>query len=218
MQISIMSNIFNVLAPKERKFFPMFESASENLVVSSNILSELVSTNDPIKRKELINLIEDHEHRGDSITHEIMDHLSRTFITPFDREDIHSLTTAMDDIIDFVHGACKRIELYKVDKLTSETVKLAELIQEGCKELDIAIHNLRNLKDRTKIHEACVRINSIENHADDVFNFAIAKLFEEEKDPVYIIKYKEILSALEIATDKCEDAADVIKAILIKNS
>lgn len=213
-----MANIFNLLAPKERKFFPMFEQATQNLVDASHTLCEMVNTTDLEKRKALIKKIEDHEHKGDSITHDILDHLSRTFITPFDREDIHQLTTVMDDIIDFVHGACKRIELYKVEKLTPEISKLAELIEEGCKELDVAIKNLRNLKDRTKIHEACVRINSIENHADDIFNYAIAKLFDDEKDPVNIIKYKEILAALEVATDKCEDAADVIKSIMIKNS
>jgi uncharacterized protein len=213
-----MANIFNLLAPKERKFFPMFEQATQNLVDTSGILTEMVNTAAGDKRQELIKKIEDLEHKGDAITHDILDHLSRTFITPFDREDIHILTTVMDDIVDFIHGACKRIDLYKVDKLTPEIVKLAELIEDGCKELDAAVKCLRNLKDRTKIHEACVRINSIENHADDIYNYAIAKLFDTEKDAIHVIKFKEILSALEIATDKCEDAADVIKTIMIKNS
>jgi uncharacterized protein len=213
-----MANLFNLLAPKERKFFPMFEQATENLIEASKTLVELVNIPDMQQRKVLIKKIEELEHKGDTITHTILEHLSATFITPFDREDIHELTVVMDDIIDFIHGSCKRIELYKINEMTPEIIKLAELIERGCQELHKAISHLHNLKNRAMIHESCVLINSIENHADDIFNFAIAKLFDEEKDPIKVIKYKEVLSALEVATDKCEDASDVIKGILIKHS
>jgi predicted phosphate transport protein (TIGR00153 family) len=213
-----MANIFNLLAPKERKFFPMFESASANLVDAAKVLNDLVNTPAGERRSELIRKIEDLEHKGDDITHDIFNYLSATFITPFDREDIHTLTSAMDDIIDFIHGSSKRIDLYKVDQLSGELKKLAELILRGVEELHIAVLQLKNLKNTAIINEACVKINSLENHADDIYNRAIADLFDNEKDPIMIIKLKEIYSALEIATDKCEDAANVIKTIVIKYS
>lgn len=213
-----MANIFNLLAPKERKFFPMFENASTNLVEASKTLLELVNAPAGDRRNELIRKIEELEHKGDDITHDIFNYLSATFITPFDREDIHTLTSAMDDIIDFIHGSSKRIQLYKVDQLTPEIKKLAELIQSGVEELHKAVCELKNLKNRSVINEACVKINSLENHADDIYNMAIASLFENEKDPIMVIKLKEIYNALEIATDKCEDAANVIKTILVKYS
>lgn len=213
-----MANLFNLLAPKERKFFPMFENASSNLVEASKVLVNLVNLPAGDERNALIKKIEDLEHKGDDITHDIFNYLSATFITPFDREDIHELTSAMDDIIDFIHGSSKRIDLYKIDAMTPEIKKLAELILSGVEELHKAICELKNLKNRDVINEACVRINSLENHADDIYNMAIASLFENEKDPINVIKLKEVYNALEVATDKCEDAANVIKTILVKYS
>ncbi|HYG50263.1 MAG TPA: DUF47 family protein, partial [Flavobacteriales bacterium] len=179
-----MANIFNLLAPKERKFFPMFEKASANLVEAAKVLNELANTPAGERRTELIRKIEDLEHRGDDITHDIFNYLSATFITPFDREDIHMLTSAMDDIIDFIHGSSKRIELYKVDQLSNELKKLAQLILSGVEELHVAVTQLKNIKNAGAINEACVKINSLENHADDIYNRAIADLFENEKDPI----------------------------------
>lgn len=213
-----MANLFNLLAPKERKFFPMFEKASGNIVEAAKTLVELVNTPAGEKRSELIRKVEDLEHKGDDITHDIFNYLSATFITPFDREDIHMLTSAMDDIVDFIHGSSKRIELYKIDVLGTEIKKLAEIILKGAEELHIAIGELKNLKKRDVINEACVKINSLENHADDIYNMAIANLFENEKDAIKVIKLREVYHAMEVATDKCEDAANVIKTILIKYS
>jgi uncharacterized protein len=213
-----MANIFGFLAPKEKKFFPMFERATENLVNCSKFLVQLLNTNDKELRKQLTKEIENSEHIGDNITHEIFNELSATFITPFDREDITQLTSVMDDINDYIHGSTKRIELYKIEVITPEMQKLGELIEKAVIELNVAVQGLRNINDAGKIKEALVRINSIENHADDIFDSAIGKLFDEEKDPIKLIKYKEVLQGLEVATDKCEDAADVIKTILIKYS
>jgi predicted phosphate transport protein (TIGR00153 family) len=207
------------LVPTERKFFPMFESATSNLVKMSIVLKELVNTDGAEKRKALSKQIEDLEHAGDKITHDTLSELSSTFITPFDREDIHALTAVLDDIADFIHGASKRMELYKVHTSTAEIIKLGDLIEKSVAEVDIAVKGLGNLKSkREEVKEALVRINSLENNADDVFDLAIAHLFENEKDPINLIKIKEILQILETATDKCEDVADVIKGILIKYS
>lgn len=211
-------NIFQFFQPKDKVFFLLFQQASHNATATSKVLVELVTTSSLEKRKELFREIERLEHVGDSITHETFNQLSLNFITPFDREDIHNLVSAIDDIVDYIHGASKRMELYKVEEMTPAIVKLAELILKGSEELEVAVFELRNLKNITKIKEATVRINSIENHADDIFDMAIAKLFEEEKNAVEVIKMKDVLSMLETATDKCEDAADVINAILIKNA
>jgi hypothetical protein len=213
-----MANFLQFLLPQDKKFFPLFEKASANLQTISKVLVDMVSTAAPDKRRELIKEIERLEHVGDNITHEIFSELSANFITPFDREDIHELVSSLDDIVDYIHGSAKRIEHYKMDVLPTEVVKLAELVLSGAEELHKAIIELRHLKHANKIKEACVKINSIENHADDIFDMAIARLFEEEKDAIKVIKMKEVLSALETATDKCEDASNVLEQIIVKNA
>jgi predicted phosphate transport protein (TIGR00153 family) len=212
-----MANIFKFLIPQEKKFFPLFEKASGNLLETAGALTKMVNCTDAEKRKELLREIERLEHIGDSVTHEIFTELSTTFITPFDREDIHALTSAVDDVVDFIHGSAKRIELYKIHVPDNTISKFAELIEKGGEELHKAICGLRDLKNVDAIRSACVRINSIENHADDIFDNAIARLFVEQKDAIEIIKVKEVLSVLETATDKCEDAANVLETIIVKN-
>ena len=211
-------NIFEYFTPKDKKFFPLFEKAAANATATSKVLVELVNSQSFEKRKELFREIERLEHVGDNITHETFNELSAIFITPFDREDIHNLVSAVDDIVDYIHGASKRMELYKVEEMTPAIIHLSELILKGAEELEVAIYELRNLKNISKIKEATVRINSIENHADDIFDMAIAKLFEVEKNAVEVIKMKDVLSMLETATDECETAANVINTILIKNA
>lgn len=207
--------ILQYLLPKDRKFFPLFKQATENLVKGSKALVEMV--NAPVeKRKELIHEIEQIEHTGDNITHMIFNELGRNFITPFDREDIHALTSSIDDILDLINGTAKRMEMYKVTEISDAMIMLSEIILKGSIELNVAVTNLEGMKRIDEIKEACVRINSLENNADDVFNLAIGRLFDEEKDAVKLIKIKEILQALETATDKCEDAANVIESIIIK--
>lgn len=213
-----MATFLQMFIPKERKFFVLFDKAVTNLKTGAQTLVEMVNAPNVEKRRELIKKIESIEHEGDHITHDIFNELSKTFITPFDREDIHQLTSAMDDILDYIHGSAKRIDLYKVETITPDIEKLAELIQKGILELEKAVKGLSNMKNTAVINEACVLINSIENHADDIFDNAIGRLFDEEKDPIRLVKYKEILSGLETATDKCEDAANVIKTILVKYS
>jgi predicted phosphate transport protein (TIGR00153 family) len=212
------SNVLQLFVPKDRVFFPLFQKATQNLVVISNTLVQMVNAVDPNQRRVLIKEIERLEHVGDNVTHEMFNELSANFITPFDREDMHELITSLDDIVDFIHGSAKRIDLYKIEVISPAMIKLAELIQTSANELHIAISEMANKKNVHKIKEACVRINSIENHADDVFDTAIAGLFENEKDAIVIIKIKEVLAALETATDKCEDAANVLQTIIVKNA
>ncbi len=211
-------NIFQFFQPKDKIFYLLFQQAAANAVATSKVLVELVTTSNLETRKELFREVERLEHVGDNITHETYNQLGLNFITPFDRDDIQSLVSAIDDIVDYIYGASKRMELYKIEHMTPAIIKLSELILTGAEELEIAIAELRKIKNSVKIIESTVRINSIENHADDVYNMAIATLFEEEKNAVEVIKMKELLSFLETATDKCEDAADVIHSILIKNA
>ena len=213
-----MANLLQFFIPQDKKFFPLFEKATENLLVISKVLVEMVGTSNLEKRKELIREIEKLEHVGDGVTHEIFHELSANFITPFDREDIHALVTSIDDVVDFIHGSAKRIELYGVTEMPTAFIKLSELILQGSEQLQIAVSGLKDIKKSGKIREACVKINSIENHADDIFDMTIARLFEEETNAITILKHKEILYALEEATDKCEDAANAIESILIKYS
>ena len=213
-----LNPILQYFVPKDRKFYPLFEQASANMLAISNVLVELMVSPTPEKRAPLVRQIEKLEHVGDEITHTIFQEVSTTFITPFDREDIQRLASALDDVIDNIHGSAKRIELYKMDPIHPSMIKLAELIQQSTTELNIAICSLRSMKNMVKVRESLVRVNSLENHADDIFDNAVARLFEEEKDAIEIIKVKEILSALETATDKCEDVANVLETVIVKHS
>lgn len=213
-----MNNIFSYFIPKDRKFFPLFEKASSNLVEMSELLKKLVNTDDLNVREPIHKQIEDLEHKGDDVTHQIYLELSKTFITPFDREDIHSLATALDDVADYMHGSSSRILLYNVHESTEPIKKLADLVAQACVDVDKAIKELKNLKNVRVIADSCVRINSIENQADYVFDKAIGDLFDFEDDAKTIMKYKEVLKGLESATDMCEDVANVLETILVKNA
>jgi uncharacterized protein len=202
--------------PQDRLFFPLFDKAAANLQEGGKAIYQLVTTPKPEDRIKWFREIERIEHVGDDITHEIFKELSKNFITPYDREDIHRLVSSIDDVLDYIHGSSKRMELYKLDVITNDIVKLSELIQTGTEELRRAIFELKNMRKMRDITDSLVRINSIENHADDIFDNAVARLFENEKDAIQIIKIKEVLSALETATDKCEDAANVIESIIVK--
>ncbi|MBK7854812.1 MAG: DUF47 family protein [Bacteroidetes bacterium] len=209
-------SFLKIFVPQDKKFFVLFDKAALNLSEAGKARAKLVSANTKEERQHMFRGIEKIEHIGDEITHEIFRELSKNFITPFDREDIHRLVSAIDDIVDYIHGSSKRIELYKVNECTTEMIKLSELLQTQTEELRRIIYELKNMDKVRNISESLVLINSIENHADDIFDNAVARLFESETNAIEIIKQKEILSALETATDMCEDAANVIDSIIVK--
>lgn len=213
-----LNSIFQYFLPKDKKFFPLFESASANLITMSSKLVEAVSVTDIDARNEIIKQIDDLEHRGDEITHEIFIELSKNFITPFDREDIHALASAIDDVADYIHGSANRMLLYHLDYTTDSIKKLADLIAQGCKDIDKAVKELKDLKHIRNVTDSCVRINSMENQADYVFDMAVADLFKNETNAIELFKMKEILSALETATDMCEDVANVMESIIVKHA
>jgi predicted phosphate transport protein (TIGR00153 family) len=212
-------SIIRSLLPRDDKFFSYFEKDIENLRATATVFRDMMAPGvSKEERAQKIRKIEELEHHGDEITHQIFSELSSTFITPFDREDIHVLASKLDDILDFIHGAAGRISLYRVETITPEMERLATLIFDAVVELHIAIPQLRDLRNLDKIREALVRVNSIENEADDLFERAIAHLFDTCKDPILLIKTKEILVSLETATDQCEDSANVIESIIVKNA
>ena len=205
------------MVPKDKKFFPLFEEASANLVQLAFILHEAVNL--PLKeRDELFSKIDELEQKGEDITRLTNLELSRNFITPFDREDIHSLITSIDRVADNLHGASSRMRLYQVAKITKSIRKLTEINLEACQNIDSAVKELRNLKKMKNITDACSRINKLESKSDSVYDKAVADLFENETDAKNIIKYKEVLSVLETATDKCKGVASVLESITVKHS
>jgi predicted phosphate transport protein (TIGR00153 family) len=211
--------LLHALLPKEDKFFRYFEKDVENLLTAATVFTELMTnTISKEERSQKIKRIEELEHRGDELTHQIFSELGSTFITPLDREDIHELTSALDDILDYLQGGATRIILYRVKKISPDQERLAVLIREQVVELHKAIGLLHNMKNAPAIRECLVKINSIENEADDLFERSIADLFETCEDPIKLIKSKELLVSLETATDQCEDAANVIESIIVKNA
>lgn len=212
-----INSIFQFLVPKDKKFFPLFEQATQNLVLLAETLHEAV--NAPKEQREvLFRKIEELENIIEDITHKTNLELSRNFITPFDREDIHALITAIDNVADYLYGAASRMRLYQVEKITKSIRKLTEITLENCQLISMAIADLKDMKNLKGIVEICKRINKLENKSDNVFDKAVADIFENETDAKNIIKYKEVLSALETATDKCKGVANVLESIAVKHS
>ncbi len=210
-----ISDIFAFFVPKDRKFFPYFINAADNLVETAQCFKKLVTATDD-GREEFVNQIRACEKKGDQITHQIYEELNKTFITPFDRDDIHKLANSIDNVLDQIHSASQKIQRYQPRLPVDSFIAFADLILQGAMEIQNAMKELNNLRDQKEIMQACVKINEMENMADEVFDAFISRLFREEKDAVELIKQKEIISALEKATDAAEDVSDFLKSILVK--
>lgn len=213
-----ISKIFSFLVPKNGLFFDLFAEDTENLVEQAREFNRLFTTADKAEQLTIIRKVKELENVGDEITHRIFLELSSNFITPFDREDIHELATCIDDIADYIQGTASRIELYNVEEFSKTMELLSEVLLKQVIEVDAAVKDMRNMRNAGRVRDAIVRINSLENHADDLFDEAIARLFADEVPALELIKMKEVLSNLETATDKCEDVANVLESILVKNS
>lgn len=202
--------------PKNKVFYELFEEVAITVAQMGHMMKQVVNEPDKSIRSSYISQIEDLEHKNDDHTHRIFTELGRNFITPFDREDIHALTTALDDICDYIFGSAKKINFYNVNPDDSGIKKMAELIEQGTIEIKKAVYGLRDMKNLRLMTEAMVRVNSIENQADDIYDLSIEKLFQAESDVKELIKKREIYQIMETVTDKCEDAANVIESIIIK--
>jgi predicted phosphate transport protein (TIGR00153 family) len=201
------------LFPRKIAFFDMFNEAARNMVLGSRLLKEMVQSYENIetKAREFKRV----ESAGDAITHTIFRNLNQTYITPIDREDIYALASCIDDVLDFVEAAADGLVIYKIDKPTPEAVELVNIIYQSCEELERGIAQLGKVKD---MNVTFVTVNSLENEADRITRDAIARLFENERDPIMLIKWKEIYESLEEGTDRCEDVANVLERILLKHA
>ena len=206
------------LLPHDDHFFALMEESAKNLVRAGEELKKLPSCKTQKEREKAAKRIKDIEHEGDAITHRIFSELNSTFVTPLDREDIHELASALDDVLDHIDGCAHRFALYKITRVPKAVGSLIFVLRESIAELHHGVSLLRNLNEAEELQNSFKKVNEYENQADDLFDQAVADLFEKEKNPVQIIKIKEIFVGLETATDKCEDAANVLEGILIKHN
>jgi predicted phosphate transport protein (TIGR00153 family) len=205
------------LLPHDEHFFILLEESAQNLVKAGEELKKLPLCKTQTQRENAAKKIKDIEHDGDSIAHRIFSELNSTFVTPLDREDIHELTSALDDVLDHIDGCANRFALYKITRVPKEVVRLIDVLHLSIMELKNGVHLLRNLNEVESLQATFKKVNEYENQADDIFDRAVADLFAKEKNPIQIIKLKEVFVGLETATDKCEDAANVLEGILIKH-
>jgi predicted phosphate transport protein (TIGR00153 family) len=203
------------LIPKEEKFFDLIEVGTANMVATAKALKDLVDNWTDVYEK--VQKIVDLEHAGDSVTHQIIAMLHRSFVTPFDREDIALLAHSMDDVVDFMHSAADYMLIYKVGSPGERVKELAAIILLATQEVAAAAPMLRNQRGLKKLLDHCIEINRLENLADQAYRSALVELFEEY-DMVDIIKWREIYEAMETATDRCEDVANVFEGVALKNS
>jgi uncharacterized protein len=210
------NSIMKIFLPKDRVFFQLFEEVAEHVHEMGIKLKEMVNEPDADVRANILAQIENLEHKNDDLTHSIFTELGRNFITPFDREDIHYLASSLDDIADYIYASAKKINFYKVNPNDTGIHKLAELILQGTFETKKVVLGLRNMNNIKEMTEAMIKVNSIENQADDIFDMSIERLFEQENDFKEVIKKREIYQVLEIATDKIEDVSNVVESIIIK--
>ena len=201
------------LIPRETKFFEMFTEMARNLIEGARLMKSLLENYRDVPAQ--VAKLKDIEHRGDEMTHAVLRKLNQTFITPFDREDIHRLASSIDDVLDLLNAAGDRMIVYKISSVPPETAKLAALILQQSEEIERAV---AGLEKQQHVLEHCVEINRLENEADRITRDAVGHLFDTEKDPIQLIKIKELFETLELATDKAEDAANVLEGVILKNA
>jgi predicted phosphate transport protein (TIGR00153 family) len=209
-------NLLKIFMPKDRVFYSLFEEIANTVAKMGTILKQAVCEPNFDKRSAIISQLETMEHINDELTHKVFTELGRNFITPFDREDIHYLASALDDVADYIYAAAKKINFYRVNPNDTGIQKMADLIEQSSDQIRNAVMELRNMRNMRQITDALVKVNSIENQADDIYDMSIDRLFDTEPDAKEVIKKREIYQAMENATDKCEDAGNVIESIIVK--
>ena len=201
--------------PREERFFELFSAAAENVVKGAGLLLDLVTH--PDRAETLRRQIEEVEHEGDITTHEIADRLNRTFVTPFDHEDIHALAGALDDVLDDIEATADRMYLYEAGPPSEEMVHLVTVLAEATSAVQKAVNGLRDMKNARRILDYCIEIHRLENIGDENSRLALAKLFRGS-DAIHALKWKEIYDHVEDALDKCEDVASIVESIIVKHS
>jgi uncharacterized protein len=212
-----IDNFLKLFSPKDHSFYPLFERDAQNLIKTTEILKKLMSTEDTAEQETYIKQIKELEKAGDDITHLIYDELNKSFITPFDREDIQQFASNIDDVVDTINGVGQRIKLYRPKAYIPIYKDMAEILYQVAVEIEASVNHLNDAaKNKDKIIHSCRAINNLENKADELYHIGISSLFENEKDPFELIKMKEILETLEKSVDKAEDISDTIKTIMVK--
>lgn len=202
--------------PSEENFFELFDSIAQSLVEAAECLLDLVTDYQDVENKT--HILRDMEKRVDAATNDICQRLNVSFVTPIDRDDIHALASSMDDVLDYIEASADRMKLYEIDKPREEAAELAELLVEGTKLIQTGIKALSNYRDIDSVLKPCIEINHMEDQADKVERRAISRLFKEETRPLEVAKWQEIFDRLETATDRCEDVANVLESIVVKNA
>ena len=202
------------LFPREEKFFDLLEEQAARIVDASRLLNEGVRA-DRMTLVRMAGEIKRIEHEADQITHQLFTKLNQTFVTPLDPEDLHALGASLDDVLDYIEDAAFRLSAYKIDPIPHGVSALTAIIHACAEKLGTAVGKLR-VNGNTL--DDCIEINRLENSADELVRKLVTDLFNEERDPISLIKHKEIYEVLEEATDRCEDAADVLQTIVVKNS
>ncbi len=202
--------------PRDEKFFDLFEGSAHNMVQAAQRLNELVEKWDNVETR--VNEITELEHQGDTFTHQIMERLHRTFVTPFDREDIALLAHSLDDVTDFIHASADAMIIYKVKPPGKRAKELAGIIIQAAKEVEKVVPQLRNRNELRRVLEHCVELNRLENVADGIYRSALGELFDNPAEIADVIKWREIYDHMESATDRCEDVADVLEGVALKNA
>jgi uncharacterized protein len=208
--------MFGRFLPREHGFFDFFDQHAAKTVEGAKEFVLLASNDVDIRLAA--KRIKEIEHETDVITHHCVEALHKIFITPFERDDIYRLITKMDDIMDFVEAASERIALYDITRMTDESRALADVLLRSTEEVQRALKSLRDMRHAEAIIKSCIDINRMENEADEILRSAVARLFKEEKDPIAVIKWKEIYENLEAATDRCEDVANIIEGVVLENA
>jgi predicted phosphate transport protein (TIGR00153 family) len=203
------------LIPREEKFFDLFEELINKIEEGGELFLDMVQHYEYTETK--ISRLKELEHEADVITHRTYEKMHKTFLTPIDREDIYDLVNKMDSILDMVEASAARMSLYKVKEPAREIIDQAKILNKAIKKLKIIIHALRDMKNAKMIIDACVEINTLENEGDIVLRMTMARLFECEKDPIELIKWKEIFERIEEAIDVCEDVSNIVEGIVLKH-
>jgi uncharacterized protein len=199
--------------PRDDNFFEMFNALAENIHQGSQVFLEMFRKDDGAEK--YAERIKDIEHAGDNLTHTLLTRLNQSFVTPFDREDIQALSSRIDDVLDLIDAAASRMVTYKIAHVRAGVADLAQVLYDATREVVVVV---KALDKHDGVLEKCIEINRLENESDRLSRILIARLFDEEKDPVQIIKWKEIIEVIEAAVDKCEDVANVIETVTLKNA
>lgn len=202
--------------PQDKVFYSIFEEMAATLKKMAKNYQKALQTESIHERNKALLNLEKHEHFNDELTHSVFVELSKNFITPFDREDIYALAKALDDVADYMHSSSKHIINYNVTEVDDFMISFVDIMEESIHQLTKAITELRSMKNLRKVAEACIEINALEGKADVLYDEAISTLFSSNRDAIEIIKLKDVYEEMEIVTDKCEDAADILESIIIK--